>query len=195
MSYRSKQEQRKARRRRKQMRAYWIWGGLAAATLVVVGLLAFGGSPSAIGEEVPVLSVDHVPEGTDPGPYNSDPPTSGRHYASQYSAGFYDESEAASLPLYHEGYLVHNLEHGYVIFWYNCGLLEPAKCDELKAQLQSVLQQFDGFKVIAFPRASIDVPVVATSWGRMLRFESFDPELAAEFVRRNRGRAPEPNAP
>ena len=25
-----------------------------------------------------------------------------------------------NLPQYPEGYLVHNLEHGYVIFWYNC---------------------------------------------------------------------------
>jgi hypothetical protein len=34
-----------------------------------------------------------------------------------------DESQFATLPEHLEGYLAHNLEHGHVIFWYNCNLL------------------------------------------------------------------------
>jgi hypothetical protein len=50
-------------------------------------------------------------------------------------------------------------------------------------------------KVIAFPWSSVDVPVVMTSWGQMLRMESFDLASANEFIRTNRNRAPEPQAP
>jgi hypothetical protein len=50
-------------------------------------------------------------------------------------------------------------------------------------------------KVIAFPWNSIEEPVVMTSWGQMLRMESFDPATALQFIRTNRNRAPEPQAP
>jgi hypothetical protein len=53
----------------------------------------------------------------------------------------------------------------------------------------------NNFKVIAFPWPSIDVPVVLTSWGRMVRMEAFDPAQARDFVQRNRNKAPEPEAP
>jgi hypothetical protein len=143
---------------------------------------------------IPVEGADHVEEGTDPGPYNSNPPTSGSHYPTTFEAGFYTEEAAASLPPFPEGYLVHNLEHGYVVFWYNCGLLEPAACEEMRGRIQAVMEEFDGVKLIAFPWPSIEVPVVLTSWGRMETMERFDERLARNFVRRNRNQAPEPEA-
>jgi len=130
--------------------------------------------------------------GTDPGPYNTNPPTSGRHYPDTLKAGFYDEG-STNYP-HPEGYLVHNLEHGYIIFWYNCALLDGPGCSQLKDQLKGVLQAENNLKVIAFPRSNIDAPVIATSWGRMLTFEKFDPQLARQFVTLNRNKAPEPNA-
>ena len=96
---------------------------------------------------------------------------------------------------YPEGYLVHNLEHGYVIFWYNCNLLDEQNCSELKIQIKSVMDEFNGVKLIAFPRESLDVPVVMTSWGQLQQFEVFNENPAASFVESNRNRAPEPNAP
>ncbi len=58
-----------------------------------------------------------------------------------------------------------------------------------------MIDEFNGYKVIGFPRASISEPVVATSWGHLQRFDTFDEELASKFVQANRERAPEPNAP
>jgi hypothetical protein len=66
---------------------------------------------------------------------------------------------------------------------------------DLKAQIREVMSAENNFKVIAFPWESIDVPVVMTSWGRMLRFDQFDTEQAQDFVQRNRNKAPEPFAP
>jgi hypothetical protein len=57
------------------------------------------------------------------------------------------------------------------------------------------MDDFGGIKLIAFPWPSLDVPVAMTSWGRLQRFESFDPQIATAFVEANRNKAPEPNAP
>lgn len=138
-----------------------------------------------------MTSSPHLDLDTDPGQYNSDPPTSGLHYASEAEAGFYDENIYA----YPAGYLVHNLEHGYVIFWYNCDLLDEAGCSDLKSQIRSVMDDLGGVKLIAYPWNSIDAPVTMTSWGRVQKFETFDTEQAKAFYRANLNKAPEPNAP
>lgn len=192
---RTNREFRRERARKNRTRTAVIWGGLALGILAVIALLVWSGARPLAGVAVPVEGADHIEEGTDPGPYNSNPPTSGTHFPSTFEAGFFDEEEAATLPPFPEGYLVHNLEHGYVIFWYNCQLLDPAACDEMKAQIQAVMDDFDGVKLIAFPWGSIDVPVVLTSWGQMQEMERFDERLARTFVRRNRNQAPEPEAP
>jgi hypothetical protein len=160
---------------------------------VLITLLIWPRVQPAQGVAVPVMaSAAHVEEGTDPGPYNSDPPTSGRHYAVSLPSGFYEENDAAQLGEFPEGRLVHSLEHGYVIFWYNCERVGPDECDQLKQEIRQVMEDAGNLKVIGFPWSSIAEPVVMTSWGQMLRMERFDPAAAAEFIRTNRNRAPEP---
>ena len=101
----------------------------------------------------------------------------------------------ASLPQYPEGYLVHNQEHGYVIFWYNCDILSADVCENLKTQIRQVMDKFGDTKLIAFPWKALDIPVIMTSWGQMERFPVFDPNEASAFIRANRNHSPEPNAP
>lgn len=191
---RTSRELRQERERKNRRRSTLLWGGVAVAALAVVAVVIWSGARPLAGVAVPVEGADHVEDGADPGPYNSNPPTSGTHFPSTFDAGFYDEEDAAAGPPYPEGYLVHNLEHGYVIFWYNCSLLDSAACDEMKAQIQGVLEEFDSFKLIAFPWSSLDVPVVLTSWGQMQEMESFDAAQARRFIRRNLNEAPEPEA-
>ncbi len=193
----SRREQMRTRQRRQKLISTLIWGGLVIAILTVVGVLVWQAVRPAAGEAVtlPANSDQHVAIGTPPGPYNTDPPTGGAHYAETLPAKFYEEADVASLPDYPQGYLVHNLEHGHVIFWYNCETLDDTDCGNLKEQIRGVMEDFDGFKVEAFPWEALDVPVAMTSWDRIQRFESFDPALARAFVRANRNRAPEPNAP
>jgi len=162
---------------------------LVLAGIALTAFLAINNAQA--GERVPIMGdISHVPEGNDPNPYNSNPPTSGTHYPEDLKAGFYTENSYD----YPEGYLVHNLEHGYVIFWYNCSLLSAAECATLKSQIQSVMDEKDNFKLIAYPWEKTDVPVVLTSWGRTLPMESFDREAALDFYRRNLNKAPEPHA-
>jgi len=190
----SKRQLKQQQRKRKQILNWVIWGGLAV--IIVAGLAFFlRGSPAAaVGESVAVMpDANHVDEGTDPGPYSTDPPTSGPHYANEMDVGFYEVTDQQ--PPYPAGYLVHNLEHGYVIFWYNCSQMDDQECSSLKSDIQSVMDQVNNFKVIAYPWPSIDVPVVMTSWGKIQRFSQFDTGLAKDFVLSNRNKAPEPNAP
>lgn len=60
---------------------------------------------------------NHVSVGTTE-EYNSNPPTSGPHYAEWEKPGIYDK-------VLEDGKLVHSLEHGYVIISYNCDKNRP----------------------------------------------------------------------
>ncbi len=197
MDKRSLRKARNDRKRRKKLINTGKWAGVALVALGFVGWATWQAVRPSVGESVPIMAESgrHVPEGSDPGPYNSNPPTSGPHYGGEFEAGFYDEDSPEAQVQYPEGYLGHNLEHGYVIFWYDCGLLDDAGCGELKSQIREVMDKYDGVKLIAFPGRSLDVPLVMVSWGQMLRFAEFDEGLASKFVSVNLNRAPEPNAP
>jgi hypothetical protein len=194
MSKKSIREKQRARRRRENLKLYAIVGVISIAALAILWALIAPALRPALGEAAPELPADHVTVGSDPGPYNTDPPTSGSHYGSELNSGFYEQSDLDEIGPYPEGYLLHNLEHGYVILWYNCDLLDADECGELKDQIQKVLRRNRNNKVIGFPRSSIEFPVVMTSWTRMLEFDEFDTDLANRFVRNNRNKAPEPNA-
>lgn len=164
----------------------WVFAALLALILMVI---SFRVDFNLIGEKVEVMEdASHVPEGTDPGPFNTNPPTSGTHYEEHFTSEFFDEN----IYDYPEGFLVHNLEHGYAIFWYNCDLLSLEKCEQLKSEIKGVMEKARMYKVIAYPWPSIETPVVITSWGRMLRMEKFDPDLAFRYVIKYRNQSPEP---
>ena len=192
-----RQAMQAARKRKQRLRSTLIWGGVGIAVIVIVGFLLWQAFRPSTGEAVsiPANYETHIAEGTPPGPYPSDPPAGGVHYASELDAKFYQETDLASLSEYPEGYLVHNLEHGYVIFWYNCAVLDETGCTQLKDNIQQVMNEFNGVKLIAFPWKSLEVPVAMTSWGRLQRFETFNPTQASAFIKANRNKAPEPNAP
>ena len=193
MSTKSKRQQMRENQRNQKIKTNLVYGGLGLIVLAIIGFIVWQGIRPAAGESFDVMaeSREHIPLDSDPGKYNSDPPTSGPHYGEELDAGFY-ETNSYQFPA---GYLVHNLEHGYVIFWYNCGLLDEAGCAELKSKIRAVMDELGGVKMIAYPWPSIDVPLVMTSWGQLQRFESFDAEQSKAFYRANLNKSPEPNAP
>lgn len=195
MSSFSSQRERFQARRQGQKRRGWIWWVLVIAALaaVIVYLVLLANRPP-YGEAFPILDSSHVPEGTDPGPYNSDPPTSGHHYERELPRGFYEDSDLADMGPFPVGHVVHNLEHGYIVFWYNCDSLSAAECDALKTQIRDYIANSSVRKLVAFPWHSIDIPLVLTSWGYRLEMPVFDANEANQFINSNRLRAPEPNA-
>ena len=142
MNTKTKRQQMREQNRRQAIRSKLIWGGIVLAVLTILGFVVWQGIRPSAGEAVEMMSNSstHIETDSDPGKYNSDPPTSGPHYPQEAEAGFYDTNNYA----FPAGYLVHNLEHGYVIFWYSCDLLEEAGCANLKTQIQTVMDDLGG---------------------------------------------------
>jgi hypothetical protein len=194
-------ESRAVRRKRSASRknsGTWIIGGLAFLFVALVVFLFYISQPaspaSAMGRQVAVASSDHVPDGTDPGPYSTDPPVGGKHYATDLTAGFYDEERAAAIPFHPEGYIVHSMEHGYVVYYYNCNADPEISCDDIKAGIQTVMDGFNNVEVIAFPWPSQETPIVMASWGRIMPLETVDLDSMRQFYRGNLNKSPEAEA-
>lgn len=193
----SKRELREERRRQVQKSIILRWGGLLLFILVLAVVLIWAltrpliAVTGPIGSVVGPLSRDHIPEGTDPGPYATNPPVGGHHFPSVFHAGFYTEEDAATMPQYPEGYLVHDLEHGYVIYWYNCQANPSIDCTEMQDAIKQVIKENDTFKVIGYPWPSQKEPLVMTSWGRIMRLNEIDLEVMRAFYRGNVNKGPE----
>jgi hypothetical protein len=196
----AKRAQREEKRKQEQRRKQLTYGGLALLALVLVGVAIFLGTrlaPASAGYDVqtiPIAAADHVDAGTDSGPYPTNPPAGGKHYPTDYRPGFYEEADVTNLPKNYEGYLVHNLEHGYVIYWYNCQADSEVSCADLKASIRRVMQKAGEPKLIAFPWPSLDTPLALTTWGKLLKMSRIDEAQMLKFTQENYNKAPEPMA-
>jgi hypothetical protein len=193
-----------------RQRQQWLIVGIVAIIVIAViaGLIiasnnatphvaALASSPSSADlteESYPEQSRDHIQRGTAHGPYNSNPPTSGPHYADrpnmqQTAPGFYDEKDA---PLDED--LIHTEEHGYVIIWYDCAKAPNGNCDALKEGIKELMAQLGGQKLIATPRADMPTMLALTSWTKVQRLDAFDVDKITTFYKTHLGQAPEPGA-
>lgn len=133
-----------------------------------------------LGEAMESEGANHVAKGTKV-EYSSNPPHSGPHYDKTAGAGIYDKA-------IEDGHLIHSLEHGAVILWYD---------DKMsKTDIEGLKKIFDKMtgKTIMTPRAGMGVPVALTSWTRILKLEKVDEKAILDFYEANYNRAPE-NAP
>lgn len=86
--------------------------------LVVVGILGGGyllirqSTKALPGEEAADKGREHVTDiyGVE---YSSNPPSSGSHFPVWAKPGVYDRFIS-------DGYLLHSMEHGYIVIWYDC---------------------------------------------------------------------------
>jgi len=89
---------------------------------LVVGVFGYWiykvATKSLPGEAVADQGRDHVTDiaGIN---YSSNPPTSGSHFPVWAKSGVYDR-------LISDGYLIHSLEHGYIVISYDCSKLVPS---------------------------------------------------------------------
>jgi len=161
--------------------------GIAVA---VFSLLLFGGiilvdrGKNATGEPLMGTFFEsqgqaHIAVGAAHDPYNSNPPTSGPHYAEPADWGVYDRE----LP---DEQLIHNLEHGGVNIFYKPGGVNQETIDKLK-----LIQRAFPRKTVLTPRSVNNKPITLTSWTYLLELDSFDEATVREFIRRNKDKAPE----
>lgn len=114
--------------------------------------------------------------------YNSNPPTSGPHDADWTKAGIYTDSQG-------DGYLIHSLEHGYVVIYYNCQ--KDGDCEGLKQKLSDLANEKRLWKLIVVPRPSLDAKIALTAWGRIDKLDELDQERIVRFIDAFRDKGPE----
>jgi hypothetical protein len=114
--------------------------------------------------------------------YDTDPPLSGDHWNVPTNPGFYSEAQTPER-------LVHSLEHGNVVIYYDPAKLPAADLDAVKALARKYTGPWDG--VIAVPRTDAKNAVTVTAWENALRLENYDKARAEQFVELFRGRGPE----
>lgn len=132
-----------------------------------------------MGEKMADLGQEHVSRNESHPAYNSNPPTSGWHWADGV-AGAGIKSEAVPDEL-----MLHSMEHGAAVVWYREDMA-PAELETVKAAFVSA-----SGKKIMLPRKDLDVPVALTSWGYLLKLETIDAAKIKEFIETNNDRAPE----
>jgi hypothetical protein len=127
----------------------------------------------------------HVPSCTAVA-YGSSPPSSGPHYGDWPVFRVYDKP----VPW---GYLVHGLEHGAVVFAYNCPTGCPEQVDQMKALYAALPPRPSCPRppLIVTPDPALDVPFAATAWGAILRARCFDADRFKAFFNSRADLGPE----
>jgi len=139
-------------------------------------------------EQVPASAAHEV--GCPDLAYDTDPPSGGPHY--QDWAAF----QTYTFPVPH-GFLVHSLEHGAIVFWYNC----PEGCAAEVARAQAVLdaQPVDPLcsgrgtnrRAILTPSPTLGSRWAASSWGWTLTADCFDESAFGAFYAAHYAQGPE----
>jgi len=185
----------------------WSIVGISAALLIIVLTWFFvESSKTPPGNKIADLGRQHVPIG-EKVDYNSNPPTSGSHYADWIRSGVYSEPKE-------DGFLVHSLEHGYVIMSYNCGrkltlipevfahgldesvfeatesatasalpnTFNSEDCHKLVDQLTSVFEKKGKLRLIVVPRPNLDSKIALTAWNYLDKLDDFDEQRIINFI-------------
>jgi len=178
-------------------------GGVLLAGAVLIGLvLIMGGSPNPnAGTTQPDDGQTHIDDGTTcrtpeapcgADPYSSLPATSGPHWNSPAAWGAYSTPQ-------NESQLIHNLEHGGVVIWYDPDALDDAQVSELTSYVEGqVASGISGrFKFIVSPWGGSEPlggQIAVTAWRHILTLDAFDMSAIRAFADANYLRnAPEPN--
>ena len=83
--------------------------------------------------------------------YSTNPPTSGKHYEVPADDGIYGDPPQ-------DEQLVHNMEHGRVIFW-----VKPSLPEDVRADVRALVED-DPYQMVLVPRAGMPYAIAATAW-------------------------------
>jgi hypothetical protein len=123
--------------------------------------------------------------------YNTNPPTTGKHYQIPAQDGVYGQAPQ-------DEQLVHTEEHGRVIIW-----VKPSLPEEQRADLRALVDD-DSYQMVLVPRRNMPYAVAATAWnaepapngtGRLMLCDKVNDktfDALAAFRDENRSQGPEP---
>jgi hypothetical protein len=192
---RAAEERKRREQRRAALRRNLVTGGVAIVVVVLVAAAVIAQKAGSNGTPIGVAADEagctevksseeegnaHVPEGTNVD-YGTSPPTSGDHYQSPAAAGFYPDP----LP---EEQLVHNLEHGQIIIWY-----EPGAQQETIDEIEAVIDKQQGAQsnaLLGVPFDNVPSPYsyVLTAWTKSQSCARFSEAALNDFRRKFQGK-------
>lgn len=124
--------------------------------------------------------------------YDSNPPSSGPHYP--VWAAYKEWDHAFPRPYY-----VHDLEHGAIVFLYNCGT--DAGCTDVVATLRKAMNALPDdplcagssvrVRALIAPDPNLDVPIAAAAWGWIYRAQCADLPTLTDFALQHYAQGPE----
>jgi len=137
--------------------------------------------PAPPGEQFPDEGRQHVPEGQRV-QYNTNPPTSGAHYDTWAVWGIYAEAPE-------DEKLVHNLEHGGIVIYYDPDQIEGQTLDQLKGQVRQLSRRNP--RIILTPRENFEGAIALTAWQYLQRLDHYDAAAIEQFYDAHIARGPE----
>jgi hypothetical protein len=164
---------------------------LGVAILLLVVLFGGGGTPDPGGTGLRQVDAGnrHIPDGTQGTGYTSVPATSGQHWNTADSPGPWGVYTTAQP----QERMLHNMEHGGIVIWYQPSLLGA---DDLAKLTQLVQQQIttERFKMILVPWSGADFahPIAVTAWDWLLYLDTADLDKIRAFTDAHYGDSPEP---
>ncbi len=187
ISRKERQEMLEKKRRNQNILVYGGGAIVAVLLIVVVYLGVRPAQPVGAEQILPTQGNVHIPDGSrSPLAYNSTPPTSGPHYPGIAPWGSYTQ------PFAYEQ-LIHNMEDGGVVIYYQC----EDDCPDLVAQLDSAVQPYlrQGRHVLLVPNdptftnnsntvwhQDMEATIALTAWQRIDKFDEFDAERIRQFI-------------
>ena len=166
-----------------------IAGGIALLAVLGIVALVLATSAEPVGQAVREAGRGHIEDGTrpPPGSYNSVPATSGNHWGTPANWGVYP----IAVP---EAQVIHNLEHGGIVIWYDEERISSEDVADLTAFVERELSGAR-FKFILSPWDGEDFghAIAVTAWTRLLYQDELDLDEVRAFADRYYGRlGPEP---
>ena len=145
--------------------------------IVIIGLVVLGiyalvqsGAPEGkdFSRKIPLLGASHVPIGSISfDEYNSNPPTSGKHYDTPARPGFREN-------IIEDGHLIHSMEHGLIWVSYHPNIGEEAE------KLREITSQF----TVITQREANEQDIAVAAWGRLDTFNLEDGSIDADDLQR-----------
>ena len=206
---REAEERRKQEAKREQTKKNLITLGIAALVIALVAALVISDRKKAEGpvgvaaeeagcsdkEEFEAVGAEHIDEGASHAPYNSTPPTNGPHYEIASDVGFF------TTPVEPER-VVHNLEHGMIVIWY-----DPEAPQAVKNDIEAIVEK-EPLATVATPFEGLDKNFYLTAWNKLpsdgedsegtgysLGCDAVAQEVVDDFRRDHQGKGPERIAP
>lgn len=189
----------------------YIWIGVPILVIAAfLGWLFWASSKPLPGQKIADLGREHVPVGTNilGAKSDIDLPTSGPHYPDWIRGGVYESPKQ-------DGFLVHSLEHGYVILSAKCNSPLGARsekfeeatmsaeatdsadfdtevqCKERLDQLAKIYEKKGKRKLIVVLRSNLDTNFALTAWTYLDKFNDFDGGRIEKFIDAHRDNGPE----